>query len=105
MGGARRPGYDEGGFGSWWSGTGSENGLEKSSGTRELRNRRLGSSVIGVGQWCETAMVNEWWRDRAEAALASRKKKVCFASSLGRDKDKDGRRNGDRQCRARSCVW
>jgi hypothetical protein len=31
-------------FGSWGSGTGSEHGLEKSSGARERRNWRLSSA-------------------------------------------------------------
>jgi hypothetical protein len=90
MGGARRLENDDDNFDSWWLGTGSEHDLEKSSGARERRNRWLCSSATGAGQRREMAIANEWWRDRAEAALASQKKKACFAYSLGRSKDKDG---------------
>jgi hypothetical protein len=66
-------------FGSWGSGTGSEHGLEKSSGARERRNWRLSSASTGARQRCETAMANERWRNRVEAVLASQKRyELCF---------------------------
>jgi hypothetical protein len=91
MEGARRWGNDDDGFSSWRLGMGLEHSMEKSSGARERRNHRLGSSVTKAGQRRETTITREWWRDRTEVAWASQKKTVCFASSLGRNKDKDGR--------------
>jgi hypothetical protein len=82
MGGARWPGNDDGGFGSWRPGTGSEHGLEKSSGARERRNRRLGLLVTGARQWHETMMSHEWWREEHRRRWLRERRKCVFLLPL-----------------------